>query len=142
VDISSGKEPPRQKDSASAVPEDADVPIRALITPHGPDTTVLEGPTTLVDVPVTSLGSQEPIVAASVTSSPLGEPSTALATADLSARETRLPEPTIVLSAAAPTSEKVIPPDSSPAVNVQPSEGTHLQEPTTSSSAIATSLSS
>jgi hypothetical protein len=35
----------------------------------------------------------------------------------------------------------VAPPDSSPIVNVQTSEGTRPQEPTASSSAIATSLS-
>jgi hypothetical protein len=143
VDVSSGEEPPRQQNSASEVPEDVEVPIRALITLCDPDATVLEGPSTLVDVPVTSLGLQEPVVAASITNSPLEEPSTALATANLSAQETRLPEPTAVSSAAAPSFEKVIPPDSSfasPAVNVHPSEGTHLQELTTSSSAVATSL--
>jgi hypothetical protein len=120
------------------------VPIRALITIRDPDTTVLEGPSTLVDVPVTSLGLQEPVVAASITNSPLEERSTTLATANPSVQETRLPEPTAVSSAAARSSEKVILPDSSfasPAVNVHPSEGTHLQEPTTSSSAITTSLS-
>jgi hypothetical protein len=144
VDVSNGEEPPRQKDLASEVPDDVEVPIRALITLRDPDATVLEGPSTLVDVPVTSLGLQEPVVAASITSSPLEEPSTASATANLSARETRLPEPTVVSSATAPSSEKVIPSDPSfvsPAVNVHPSEGTHLQEPTTSSSAVATSLS-
>jgi hypothetical protein len=35
----------------------------------------------------------------------------------------------------------VAPPDSSPTINVQPSEGTRPQEPTASSSAIATSFS-
>jgi hypothetical protein len=98
----------------------------------------------LVDVPVTSLGLQEPVVAASITNSPLEEPSTALATANPSIQDTRLPEPTAVSSAAAPSSEKVILPDSSfasPAVNVHPSEGTHLQEATSSSSIVTTSLS-
>jgi hypothetical protein len=120
------------------------VPIKALITLRDPDTTVLEGPYTLVDVPVTSLGLQEPVVAASITNSRLEEPSSALATANPSVQETRLPEPTAISSAAAPSSEKVIPPDSSftsPAIDVHPSEGTHLQELTTSSSAVATSLS-
>jgi hypothetical protein len=86
---------------------------------------------------------QGPVIAASVISSPLEEPSTASAIANLSAQETCLPEPTAVSSAAARSSEKVIPPDptfASPAVNVPPPEGTHLQEPTTSSSAVATPL--
>jgi hypothetical protein len=141
MDVSSGEEPPRQKDLASEVLEDVDAPIRALITLRDPDVTVLEGPSALVDVSVTSPGSQEPVVTASIVSSPLEGPSTTLATADLSARETHLPEPTAVSSAVAPTSEEVAPPDFSPTVNIQPSEGTHPQEPTTSSSAIATSLS-
>jgi hypothetical protein len=140
VDVSSGEEPPRQKDS-SEVPEDVDAPVRALITLRDPDATVLESPSTLVDVPVTSSDSREPIVTTSNTSSPLEGPSTVLTTTDLSARETHLPEPTVVSSAVAPSSKEVTPPDSSPIVNVPPSEGTRLQEPTTSSSAIAASLS-
>jgi hypothetical protein len=50
MDISSGEEPLRQKDSASEVPEDVDAPIRALITLRDPDVIVLEGPSMLVDV--------------------------------------------------------------------------------------------
>jgi hypothetical protein len=102
------------------------VPVRALITLRDPDATVLESPSMLVDVPVTSPDLQEPIMATSITSSPLEGPSTALTTTDLSARETHLPEPTVVSSAVAPSSKEVTPPDSSPTVNVQPSEGTHL----------------
>jgi hypothetical protein len=85
VDISSGEEPPHQKDSASEVPEDVDAPIRALVTLRDPDTTGLESPSMLVDVQVTSPDSREPIVATSITSSPLEGPSTALTTTDLSA---------------------------------------------------------
>jgi hypothetical protein len=87
VDVSSGEEPPRQKDSASEVPEDVDAPVRALITLRDPDATVLESPSTLVDVPVTSADSREPIVAISITSSPLEGPSTVLTTTDFPARE-------------------------------------------------------
>jgi hypothetical protein len=82
-------------------------------------------------------------VAASVISSSLERPSIASASANLSSQETRLPEPTAASSAAASSSEKVTPPEptfTSPAVNVTPPEGTCLQEPTTSSSAVATSL--
>jgi hypothetical protein len=116
------------------------MPIRALITLRDPDVTVLEGPSALVDVPVASPGSQEPVMTASIVSPPLEGPSTALATADLPARETHLPEPTAISSAVAPSSKEVAPPDSSPTVIVQPLEGTRPQEPTASSSAIATSL--
>jgi hypothetical protein len=56
VDVSSGEEPPRQKDSVAEAPEDVEVPIRALITLRDPDATALEGPSTLVNVPVTSPG--------------------------------------------------------------------------------------
>jgi hypothetical protein len=118
MDVFSGEEPPRQKDLASEATEDVDAPIRALITLRDPDATVLEGSSALVDVPVTSPGSQEPV------NSPLAGPSIALATADLSVREKHLPEPTVVSSAVTPSSQDVAPPDSSPTVNVQPSEGT------------------
>jgi hypothetical protein len=56
MDVSSGEEPPCQKDSVSEVPEDVEVPIRALITLRDPDPTALEGPSTLIDAPVTSPG--------------------------------------------------------------------------------------
>jgi hypothetical protein len=141
MDISSGEEPPRQQGLALEVPEDADVPIRALIALRDPDAIVLEGPSALVDVPAASPGSQEPIVAASIVSPPLEGPSTTLATADLPARETHLPEPTAISSAVAPSSGEVVPPDSSPTVIVQPSEGTRPHEPTAFSSSIANSLS-
>jgi hypothetical protein len=141
VDVSSGEEPPRQKDSASEVPEDVDAPVRALITLCDPDATVLESPSTLADVPVTSSDSRELIVATSITSSLLEGPSTVLTTTGFPARETLLPEPTVVSSAVAPSSKEVTPPASPPVVNVPPSEGTRLQEPTASSSAVAASLS-
>jgi hypothetical protein len=105
VDVSSGEEPPCQKDSASEVPEDVDAPVRALITLRDPDAMVLESPSTLVDVLVTSSDSREPIVATSITSSPLVGPSTVLTTIDLSVRETHLPEPTVVSSAVLMISE-------------------------------------
>jgi hypothetical protein len=124
MDVFSGEEPPRQKDLASEATEDVDAPIRALITLRDPDATVLEGSSALVDVPVTSPGSQEPVVTTSIVNSPLAGPSIALATADLSVREKHLPEPTVVSSAVTPSSQDVAPPDSSPTVNVQPSEGT------------------
>jgi hypothetical protein len=57
VDVSNGEEHPRQKDSASQVPEDVDAPVRALITLRDPDAMVLESTSTLADVPVTSLDS-------------------------------------------------------------------------------------
>jgi hypothetical protein len=141
VDVSSGKEPPRQKGLALEVPEDVDVPIRALITLRDPDATVLEGPSVSVDVLAASPGLQEPVVTASIVSPPLEGSSTALATADLPARETHLAEPTAISSAIAPSSGDVAPPDSSPTVIVQPLEGMRPQEPIASSSAIATSLS-
>jgi hypothetical protein len=117
------------------------VPIRALITLRDPDAIVLEGPSALVDVPAASPSSQEPVVTASIVSPPLEGPSTTLATADLPTRETHLPEPTAISSVVAPSSEEVAPPDSSPTIIIQPSEGTCSQEPTAPSSAIATSLS-
>jgi hypothetical protein len=141
VDVSSGEELPRQQDLALEATEDVDAPIRALITLRDPDATVLEGSSALVDVPVTSPGSQEPVATASIVNSPLAGPSIALATADLSVQEAHLPELTVVSSAVAPSSEEVAPPDSSPTVIVHPSEGTRPQELTASSPAIATSLS-
>jgi hypothetical protein len=139
MDVSSGEEPPRQQGLALEVPEDVDVPIRALITLRDPDAIVLEGPSASVDVPAASPGSQEPVVTASLVSPPLEGPSTALATADLLARETHLAEPTAISSAVAPSSRDMAPLVST--VIVQPSEGMHPQEPIASSSAIATSLS-
>jgi hypothetical protein len=52
VDISSGEEPPCQKDSASEVPEDVEVPVSPLVTFQDPDPKALEGPTALIDAPV------------------------------------------------------------------------------------------
>jgi hypothetical protein len=141
VDVSSGEEPSRQKDSASEVPEDVDTPVRALITLRDPDAAVLVSPSMLADVPVTSSDSREPIIATLITSSLQVGPSTILTTTGFPARETLLPEPTVVSSAVAPSSKEVTPPASSPVVNVPPSEGMHLQEPTASSSAVAASLS-
>jgi hypothetical protein len=120
-----------------------EVPVNALITLRDPDPIALEGPSTLIDAPVTSPGLQEPVVAASVISSSLERPSIASATANLSSQETRLPEPTAASSVAAPSSDKVTPQEptfASPAINVPPPEGTRLPEPTTSSSAVSTSL--
>jgi hypothetical protein len=143
VDISSGEEPPCQKDSASEVLEDVEVPINALITLHDPDPTALEGLSALIDAPVTLQDLQEPVVAASVIGSSLERPAVASATANLPSKGTRLPEPIAASSAAAPPSERVNPQEptfASPADNVPPLEGMRLQEPITSSSAVATSL--
>jgi hypothetical protein len=109
VDISSGEEPPCQKDSASEVPEDVEAPVNALITLHDPVSTALEGPLTLIDTPVIPQGLPELIVAASVVDSSLERPAIASATANLPSEGTRLPEPTAALSAATPPSEKVTP---------------------------------
>lgn len=68
MDVSSGEEPPCQQGLALEVPEDVDVPIRALITLRDPDATVQEGPSASVDVPAASPGSQEPVVTASLVS--------------------------------------------------------------------------
>jgi hypothetical protein len=102
VDISSGEEPPCQKDSASEVPEDVEAPVNAL-------TTALEGPSTLIDTPVIPQGLPELIVAASIVNSSLERPAVASATANLPSEGTRLPEPTAASSAATPPSEKVTP---------------------------------
>jgi hypothetical protein len=139
VDISSREEPPCQKDSASEVPEDVEVPVNALITLRDPDPTTLEGPSALIDTPITPLGLQEPVVAASIISSSLERPAIALATANLPSKGMHLPEPTAVSSATTPLSERVNPQEptfASPAVNIPPPEGTRLQEPITSSSAV------
>jgi hypothetical protein len=77
VDISSGEEPPRQKDSASEVPKDMEVPVSALVTFRDPDQSALDGPTALIDTPVTPQGLQEPVVAASIVSSSLERPAIA-----------------------------------------------------------------
>jgi hypothetical protein len=90
VDVSSGEESPRQKDSALEVPDDVEVPIRALITLRDPDPTALEGPSTLIDASVTPQDLQELAVAASIIGSSLEEPAVALATTNPSSRETRL----------------------------------------------------
>jgi hypothetical protein len=143
VDISSGEEPPCQKDSASEVPEDVEVPVNALITLRDPDPTALEGPSALIDAPVIPQGLRDPIVAASVVNSSSERPAVASATANLPSEGMRLPEPTAASSAVAAPSERVSPREptfASPAVNVPPPEGTRLQEPTTSSSAVATSF--
>jgi hypothetical protein len=143
VDISSGEEPPCQKDSASEVPEDMEVPINALITLRDPDPTALEGLSALIDASVTLEDLQEPVVAASVISSSLERPAVTSVTANLHSKGTRLPELTGATSAAAPPSKRVNPQEptfTSPAVNVPPPEGTRLQEPIASSSAVATYL--
>jgi hypothetical protein len=57
VDVSSGEESPRQQGSALEVPEDVDVPIRALITLRDPDAIVLEGPSASVYIPAALPGS-------------------------------------------------------------------------------------
>jgi hypothetical protein len=116
-----------------------DVPIRALITLHDPDAAVLEGPSALADVPAASPGTQEPIVTASLVSPSLTGPSTASAAADLTARETHPAESTAIPSAIASSSGGVTPLAST--VVVQPSGGTHPQEPIVHSSAITTSFS-
>jgi hypothetical protein len=120
-----------------------EAPVNALITLHDPVSTALEGPSMLIDTPVIPQGLPEQIVTASVVDSSLERPAVALATANLPSEGMRLPEPTAASSAATPPSKKVTPREptfASPAVNVPPSEGTHLQEPITSSSAVATSL--
>jgi hypothetical protein len=150
VDVSSGEEPPRQQGLALEVPEDVDVPIRALVTLHDPDAAVLEGPSASADVPAASPGTQEPVMIASLVSpSPVG-PTTASATADLSARETHPAELTATSSAIAPAEPTAILPavaSSSGGVSplastvvVQPSKGARPQEPIVPSSAITTSL--
>jgi hypothetical protein len=145
------------------VPEDVDVPIRALITLRDPDATILEGPSASVDVPAASPGSQEPVVTVSLVSPSLEGPSTASATTDLPARETHPAEPTAISSAVAPAEPTAISLAVAPAeptaissavasssgdvaplastIIVQLSEGTRPQEPIVPSSAITTSLS-
>jgi hypothetical protein len=126
VDISSGEEPPCQKDSASEVPEDVEVPINALITLRDLDLRALEGLSALIDAPVIPQDLQEPVVAASVIGSSLESPAVTSATANLPSKGACLPEPTDASSAAAPPSESVNPKEptfASPADNVPPSEG-------------------
>jgi hypothetical protein len=108
VDVSSREEPPRQQGLALKVPEDVDVPIRALITLRDLDATVMEGPSASADVPAASPGSQEPVVTASLVSPSLEGPSTASATADLPARETHPAEPAAISSAVAPAEPTAI----------------------------------
>jgi hypothetical protein len=144
VDVSSGEEPPRQKDSASEVLEDVEVPIRALITLHDPDPTALEGPSTLIDASVSPQDLQEPVVAASIIGSSLERLAVASATANPPSKETRVPEPTTVSSAAVPLSDRVNPQEPTLAphvVNVPLPERMRLQEPITSLSAVATFFS-
>jgi hypothetical protein len=143
VDISSGEEPPCQKDSASEVPKDMEVPVNALVTLQDPDQSALEGPTVLIDAPVTPQGLQEPVVAASVVGSSLERPAVAMTHANLPSKGARLQEPTAASSAVAPPSKRVNPREPTfapPAINVPPPEGMRLQEPIASSSAVATSL--
>jgi hypothetical protein len=121
------------------MPEDVDVPIRALITLHDPDAAVLEGPSASADVPATSPGTREPAVTAPLVSPSLEGPSTASATADLPARETHPAEPTAIPSTVASSSGDVAPLAST--VIVQLLEGTRPQKPIVPSSAIITSLS-
>jgi hypothetical protein len=71
VDVSSGEEPACQKDTALEVFEDVEAPVSALVTLQDPVRSALEGPTALIDAPVTPQGLQEPVVAASVVSSSL-----------------------------------------------------------------------
>jgi hypothetical protein len=116
VDVSSEEEPPCQKDPASEVPEDVEVPIRALITLRDPDPTALEGPSTLIDASVTPQDLQELAVAASIIGSSLERPAVTSATTNLPSKEMCPPEPTATSSAAA-----------------LPSDGVDPQEPITSS---------
>jgi hypothetical protein len=109
VDISSGEEPLCQKDLASEVPEDVEVPVSALVTLRDPDPTALEGPTALIDAPVASQGLQEPVVAAPVVSSSLERPAVASSTVNLPSKGVRLQEPIAASSAVAPPSERVNP---------------------------------
>jgi hypothetical protein len=151
VDVSSGEEPLRQQGLALEVPEDVDVPIRALITLHGPDAAVLEGPSASATVPAASPDPQEPVVTAPIVSPSPEGPSPASTTADLPAREAHPAEPTVISSAIAPaeptaissavaSSSGGVAPLAS-AVTVHPSEGTRPQELIVPSSAIAASLS-
>jgi hypothetical protein len=141
VDISSGEEPPCQKDSASEVAKEMEVPVSALVTLRDPDQSALEGPTALIDAPVTPQGLQKPVVAASVISSSLERPAVALTTANLPSKGVCLQEPTAASLAVAPPSERVNPREPTfapPAVDVPPPEGTRLQEPIGSSTAVTT----
>jgi hypothetical protein len=143
VDVSSGEEPAYQKDTALEVPEDVEARVSTLVTLHDPVRSALEGPTALIDAPVTPQGLQEPVVAASIFSSSLERPAVALTPANLPLKGAHLQESIAASSAVAPPSEKVNPREPTfapPAVDVPPPEGTCLQEPITSSSAVATSL--
>jgi hypothetical protein len=70
------------------------VPVSALFTLCDPDPTTLEGPSALIDAPVTPQGLQEPVVAASIISSSLERPAVASAAANLPSKGTRPLEPT------------------------------------------------
>jgi hypothetical protein len=123
VDVSSGEEPPRQKDSALETPEDVEVPIGALITLCDPDPTALEGTSMQIDALVTPQDPQEPVVAASIIGSSLERPAVTSATSNLPSKEMCPPEPTAASSAAA-----------------LPSDGVNPQELITSSSAATASF--
>jgi hypothetical protein len=121
-----------------------EVPVNALVTLQDPDQSALEGPTVLIDAPVTPQGLQEPVVAVSVVSSSLERPAVASSIANLPSKGARLQEPTVASSAVAPPSERVNPQEltfASPAVIIPPPEGICPQVPITTSSAVATSLS-
>jgi hypothetical protein len=113
-----------------------EVPVSALITLHDPDPTALEGPSALIDAPVSPQGLQEPVVAASVVSSSLERPAIASTIANLPSKGARLQESTATSSVVAPLSERVNPREPTFASP----EGTRLQELITSSLAVATSL--
>jgi hypothetical protein len=141
VDIFSWEEPPCQKDSASKVLEDVEVPVSALVTLQDPDPKALEDLTTLIDAPVAPQGLQESVVAASIVSSSPEGPVVASSTANLPLKGARLQEPAAASSAITPPSERVNPQEptiASPAVNAPPPEGTCPQELITTSSAVAT----
>jgi hypothetical protein len=128
VDISSGEEPPCQKDSVSEVPEEVEVPVSALVTLQDPDPKALEGPTALIDAPVAPQGLQESVLAASIVSSSLEGLVVASSTANLPSKGVRLQELTAASSGVAPSSERVNPQEptiASPAVNVPPPEVMH-----------------
>jgi hypothetical protein len=143
VDVSTGEEPACQKDTTSEFLEDVEALVSARVTLQNPVQSALEGPTALIDAPVTPQGLQEPVVATSVVSSSLERPAVALTTANLPSKGAHLQEPTAASSPVAPPSERVNPREPTfapPTVDVPPPEGTRLQEPIASSSAVATSL--
>jgi hypothetical protein len=126
------------------MPEDVDVPIRALITLCNPGVTDLEGPSASAAAPTASLGLQ-------VVDSCLEGPSPASAIADSPAREVRPTEPIAVSPAVAsvkPTAapSAVAPPSggaiyAASTATAHSSEGTPSREPISPSLAIAASFS-